>query len=220
MRLAGNSETAADIGADHGYLATALIESGAAKYVIAADKNKGPLSAAKKTATAAGLEGKIALRLGDGLDVIKIGEVETICVAGMGGALIARILEKDLPVAKSARRLVLQPNNGANILRRFLYTRGFDVTDEELVKEKGHIYEIIAAKPVEVPLPLPDEITLLLGARILTKNPILLQEHLSNIIRKYRRKLQGLQQGGKTAEAKAANEVIESLKRLLLQKTV
>ena len=77
---------AADIGTDHGYLAVALLQQGKANFVVAGDKNRGPYEAAKRTVHEYAIsEEQISVRLGDGLEVVKPGEVDTVCIAGMGG---------------------------------------------------------------------------------------------------------------------------------------
>ena len=68
----------ADIGADHGYLSIELVKSGRASFAVASDKNPMPLDAAKKNIAAAGLSDFIEVRLGDGLKVLREGEVDTI----------------------------------------------------------------------------------------------------------------------------------------------
>ena len=83
----------ADIGTDHGYLAAALIEEGRAEHVIASDLNLGPCEAARRTVREQNLKEQIEVRQGDGLTVLAPGEVQTACIAGMGGALMADILE-------------------------------------------------------------------------------------------------------------------------------
>ena len=141
----------ADIGADHGYLSIELIVSGRASKVIATEKNIHPFEAAQKNISAAGLGGVIDIRLGDGLQVLSAGEVDTICIAGMGGALIQKILDDAPEVVKSARRLILQPMNGAEKIRAWLVENNWQIADEDLAESAGIIYEIICAKKNPVP---------------------------------------------------------------------
>ena len=133
----------ADIGTDHAQLAIELIKSGRASKVIAADKNPGPLDAARKNIVAASLEDRIETRLGDGLTVLNADEVDVICMAGMGGALIAEILSAGVPA--SAERLILQPMNVVERVRDWLTLNGWIVIDEDLAEVGGIIYEIIFA---------------------------------------------------------------------------
>ena len=131
----------ADIGADHGYLAIELLRSGRASFVIATDKNSGPLDAAKKNIAAAGL--KIDTRLGDGLKILREGEVDTICIAGMGGSLIGEIL--DSPTTNSVEQLILQPMNAVEKVYAWLENNGWLIGDVDLAEVGGIIYEIISA---------------------------------------------------------------------------
>ena len=135
----------ADVGADHGYLSIALIESGRATRVIATEKNIHPFEAATKNICAAGLSDVIELRLGDGLKVLAAGEVDTICIAGMGGALIATILSESPEVVQGARSLILQPMNGVKKIRTWLAENDWIIADEDLAESAGIIYEIICA---------------------------------------------------------------------------
>ena len=135
----------ADIGADHGYLSIELAKSKRAARVIATDKNSLPLVAAKKNIAAAGLENVIETRLGDGLQVLKVGEVDTICIGGMGGALISKILDDAPKIFQSVENLILQPMNAADKLMTFLADNKFFVADIDLVESGRIIYEIIFA---------------------------------------------------------------------------
>ena len=49
-------------------------------------------------------------------------------------------------MAKSARRLVLQPMAGAATLRRWLVEQGWSLVREALVEDEPHFYEIICAE--------------------------------------------------------------------------
>ncbi len=135
----------ADIGTDHGYLAIELVKSGRASFVVASDKNSGPLDAAKKNIAAAGLNDFIEVRLGDGLKVLSEGEVDTICVAGMGGALIVEILNNSPQITNSAEKLILQPMNALEKLQAWLENNGWYIADIDLAEVGGIIYEIISA---------------------------------------------------------------------------
>ena len=72
---------AADIGTDHGYLAITLLREGRASFVVASDKNQGPYEAAKRTVRENAVPAEaISVRLGDGLQVLEPGEVDTACI--------------------------------------------------------------------------------------------------------------------------------------------
>ena len=136
----------ADIGADHGYLSIELVKSLRAVKVIATEKNLKPFGAAQKNILAAGLENLIEIRLGDGLKVLTAGEVDTICIAGMGGALIEKILDDAPEVVQAAERLILQPMRAAEKIRAWTARSGWKVADEDLAEDGGIIYEIICVE--------------------------------------------------------------------------
>ena len=132
-----------DVGCDHGYLAIALLEGGVASHAIAMDVNKGPLNSAKENVELYGLLDNVDFRLSDGLKKLAVSEADTICICGMGGALITRILDAGIEVAKSAKTLILEPQSEYDKLREFLVRNHFSILDEELCIEEGKIYPII-----------------------------------------------------------------------------
>ncbi len=132
----------ADIGADHGYLSIELIRSGRASKVIATEKNIHPFEALVKNISGFDIEA----RLGDGLKILTAGEVDTICIAGMGGALIIKILDDAPDVVQSARQLILQPMNAVTKVRAWLAENNWTIADEDLAESAGIIYEIICAE--------------------------------------------------------------------------
>lgn len=136
----------ADIGTDHGYIPIHLIENNISKLVIAADVSKGSLNKTIIGIEEMRLQERIYPRLGDGLQVIKPFEVDTVVIAGMGGLLIKDILDKDKGITNSITNFILQPNIAVKELREYLLSNGFTICDEDLVKEDGKYYEIIFAK--------------------------------------------------------------------------
>ncbi|HBK84638.1 MAG TPA: SAM-dependent methyltransferase [Firmicutes bacterium] len=140
----------ADIGSDHGYLAAWLLLTGRVQHTIAGELNRDPAERARLTACAAGLEEKMLVREGAGLSVLQPGEVDTVVIAGMGGATIVQILESNPSVLPDLRRLVLQPNIGGAQVRHWLSEHGWAIIDEALVAENSIIYEIIVAEPGEM----------------------------------------------------------------------
>ena len=125
----------ADVGTDHAYLPAALILEAKIPSAIAADPRQGPLARARTTVREAGLTGRVAFRLGDGLKSIDPRETEAVAIAGMGGETIASILaaapwtrERDLP-------LILQPMSSMSDLRLWLGQNGFCIVTERLACE-------------------------------------------------------------------------------------
>lgn len=137
----------ADIGSDHALLPTYLAQRGMISFAIAGEVNLGPLEAANQQVNAAGLQAAISVRHGNGLEVIQPGEVDAITIAGMGGSLIASILESGKEKLDSVRTLILQPNVGEDEVRHWLDTNGWFLAEEAILKEDEKIYEILTAVP-------------------------------------------------------------------------
>ncbi|WP_152398437.1 MULTISPECIES: tRNA (adenine(22)-N(1))-methyltransferase [Paenibacillus] len=137
----------ADIGSDHALLPVAAVEAGRAIKAVAGEVNQGPLQAAAKQVAEAGRGEDISVRLGDGLAVISPGEVDVITIAGMGGSLIASILNEGQDKLTGVKRLILQPNVGEDLLRRWLLDHAWVLVSEMIIEEDGKIYEILTAVP-------------------------------------------------------------------------
>ena len=142
----------ADIGSDHAYLPAALVLDGKINFAIAGEVVKGPYENAVHEIKDHQLEGQVIPRLADGLAAIEPADkVDTITIAGMGGSLIASILEKDKNKLTEIKRLVLQPNVGESQLREWLMNNHYQIMTEKIIEEDNHIYEIIVAEPSVVP---------------------------------------------------------------------
>ena len=145
LNFVENGERVADIGADHGYLSIELAKKSLATKIIATEKNIEPFGTLRKNVLDSGFENLIEVRLGDGLQVLAAGEVDTICIAGMGGALIKKILDDSPEIVKSAQKIIIQPMNAAKKIREWCAENNFIIEDEDLAESAGIIYEIICA---------------------------------------------------------------------------
>lgn len=137
-----NGAIVADIGTDHGFLPCYLAQSGKAAQVIACDVNVQPLALAQKNIADYNVEQIVSTRLGNGLAVIKPGEVDTVTIAGMGGALMIDILDASPAVVDRLQRIVLQPNVGAEAVRIWAEKNRWQIVAEDLVKEND-IFSVI-----------------------------------------------------------------------------
>lgn len=137
----------ADIGTDHAYLPIELIKTGKVAKAVAADIGRGPLQAAREHVEGAGLTAQISCRLGNGLQVLRPGEVDGIIMAGMGGPLMVDILAAAPAVVERLRFMVLQPMTKSGRVRRYLQRSGWHVERESLALESDVLYQIIYALP-------------------------------------------------------------------------
>ena len=143
----------ADIGTDHGYLGIYLLQSGAARHVIACDLRKRPLENARRNAKLFGVDGEMELRLSDGLEKILPDEVDTVVMAGMGGDLIQKILSQCPWRKREGLQFILQPQSAGNVLRRWLCEDGFEIQREEPVQDGHFLYTVMDIRQGE-PAPL------------------------------------------------------------------
>ena len=89
--------TLADIGSDHAYLPIYAIQNDLCTKAIAGEVIQGPYKAAKRNIANYELNQLVDVRLGDGLSVINSeDQIDNITVCGMGGPLIAKILNLSL----------------------------------------------------------------------------------------------------------------------------
>ncbi|MBM6613811.1 tRNA (adenine-N(1))-methyltransferase [Desemzia sp. RIT804] len=145
----------ADIGSDHAYLPSALVLNQTIKYAIAGEVVDGPYQSAKSHVAELGFEKQIDVRFGDGLDVVELEDnITAISICGMGGSLIASILDKGFKAGKLSgkERLLLQPNVGEYTLRKWLVEHDYQIVAEDLLEENHKMYEIMIAKKSEQPV--------------------------------------------------------------------
>lgn len=139
----------ADIGTDHAYVPASLLLEKKIPSAIAMDLREGPLAHAAQTLRTYHIEDKVQLRLSDGLAALKEGEAECAVIAGMGGELIVRIIEKDKAVAMSLRELILGPQSELEKVRSYLRENGWTIADEEMVEEDGKYYPLLKVRRIE-----------------------------------------------------------------------
>ena len=146
-----------DVGSDHAYLPIELVERGKIESAIAGEVVEGPYQSAVKNVEAHGLKEKIQVRLANGLAAFEeADQVSVITIAGMGGRLIARILEEDLDKLANVERLILQPNNREDDLRIWLQENGFQIVAENILEEAGKFYEILVVEAGQMKLSASD----------------------------------------------------------------
>lgn len=143
--LVRNGKRVSDIGTDHGYLVAYLVEKGICPSGIAADLRKGPLENARQTVIQQGLCEKIELILSDGLQNIPENACDDIVIAGMGGNLIAEILDKAPWVKNERINIVAQPMTHAEVLRQWFIDNGFVINEEKTATDGKRYYCIISA---------------------------------------------------------------------------
>lgn len=191
----------ADIGTDHAYLPIYLAQKGKISRAVASDIREGPLARAEQNIRAAGLSDKIETVLTDGLSGLECYPITDIVIAGMGGLMIASILDAADFIRTTRTRLILQPMQHVSELRRYL-SAGWQVEKEAITEEGGKLYQILCVRYDGVKRK-PSELELLLGSYTLAHKremplfPILCERQAAVLSEK----ITGLEKGGHDASA-------------------
>lgn len=149
VNLVSNTESVADVGCDHGYVAIYLYENQICKKVIALDVNTAPLEKAAEHIKACGYEKYIETRLSDGLKNVKPTEVKSMVCAGMGGKLMIHILSEGKPAIEHMTQMILQPQSQIDMVRQYVRQIGWELIKEEMVLEDKKYYFLMKAIPLK-----------------------------------------------------------------------
>lgn len=198
-----------DIGTDHGLLPACALINQKCRKAIACDVKEGPLNNALKTVKQFGLEGKMELRLGNGLEPITEEEADCIVIAGMGGLLIAEILSDSINKAKRAGTIILQPMRKQDELRTFLWKNGFEILDESLTMEGDKLYQAMKVRYTGNIREEWDPLDEVIGKPLIEKRDPLLQDLVKSAIIRQEKIIKGMR------KAKSSEIIPEREKKLL-----
>lgn len=201
-----------DVGSDHAYLPINLVQSGQIDYAIASEVVKGPFESAQTNVASNQLSDKIDVRLANGLAAFEPDDaISCITICGMGGRLIAEILDNGQSKLDSVERLILQANNREDDLRAWLAHHNYRIIAEDMVTENDKFYEIIVAEHGEMTL----------SAQDLRFGPMLNQTKSPVFLAKWKNELQKLSHAysvipeNKVAERKVVEDKIVAIKEAL-----
>lgn len=170
----------ADVGTDHGYIPVYCYQQGLISNAIAMDINPMPLKRAEDNFRKYGCPSTFELRLSDGLKELSRGEADVIVIAGMGGLLICDILQNGAHAIADDTLLLLQPMIAPSELRHFLFSSGFAVCDEYVVREENKYYNIMAVRKGSMQ---PTDELLYIGNNIAANSPETIVDYLDYKIR-------------------------------------
>ncbi|KOY73073.1 tRNA (adenine(22)-N(1))-methyltransferase [Apilactobacillus kunkeei] len=176
----------ADIGSDHAYLPVYLMKQKQIEFGIASEVAKGPLDNAIQEIKAEGLSDRIDTRLADGLlSVQPEDKIDCVTIAGMGGTLIKNILENGKSHLSGNELLILQPNVGEDRLRIWLMNNQYEISDETILREDGHTYEIIVAKKTDETVKYTEQ--------EIKFGPFLLKQHSDVFVEKWENEIERIE---------------------------
>lgn len=186
-----------DVGTDHAYVPIYLIKSGMCRRAVASDVNRQPLTNACANAQRFGVFEKINFCLGNGISEIhpERYEVTDIIISGMGGELIAEIIDKSEYTRIPGIRLILQPMSSLQELRGYLAEMGYATITEKLCKTGDKYYTCIVAEYDGVRREVPP-VRLLVGDVVDDEADPLVNGFLEHTARKIVRKIRGRREGG------------------------
>ena len=124
-------------------------------------------------------EEKIEIRLSDGAKGLKPYEADRAVIAGMGGALMIRILEEGDTVFQAMEELILQPQSELGKVREYLQKHGWQIEKEDMVEEDGKYYPMMRAVKGTMPALSPEEA--LYGPLLLKEKNKVLKEFLESV---------------------------------------
>ena len=223
-----DAKVVADIGCDHAYTSIYLVENNLADKVIAMDVNKGPVEIAKKNIKLYNVEDRIDVRLSDGTRKLSQGEADTLLISGMGGALIVKILSMRPEILRRCEYLVLSPQSEIFLVRQYLELVGFDIVQEDMVKDEGKFYVGIKAKNTYKSMDLEDykvddngsdngniSIYDRFGKYLLESKNYVLKEYLEYSLRQHEDILKNLENAQRTKPSNATTQRIDEITSLI-----
>ncbi|CAM4175180.1 tRNA (adenine(22)-N(1))-methyltransferase [Jeotgalicoccus halotolerans] len=133
-----------DIGSDHAYLPIYAVNEKIIKTAICGEIARGPYDSSVKNVQQNQLSDVIKIRLGDGLSVLRsMDDADTITICGMGGPLIASIIETGMKFVRGTPRFIVQANTYPYPIRKIMAEHNYKITDELQLKDGPHFYDII-----------------------------------------------------------------------------
>lgn len=133
----------ADVGCDHGRLSVYLMQQCGASRGYACDIRPQPLEKARQLIARKGLEEKITPVLTDGLVGMEGKGITDVIVAGIGGEVLAHVVEEAPFLKEPSIRIILQPQSKEHILRKALYRLGFAIEQEKTVYSGRFLYTVM-----------------------------------------------------------------------------
>lgn len=203
----------ADVGTDHAYLPIFLLTEGVVRFSYCTDINEGPLASARRNAEAAGLLSRTEFLLTDGAAALADKGVSDLAICGMGGELIAEIIERAEWTRDKRVNLILGPMSKQAHLRKYLYSRGYTVLKEAYTTDAGKHYVTLLATYVGECREISDteaEIGLISDGRELSPSS---RDYLLGKARSYEKSVRGKELSG--ADAGDEREVLAAIKGLL-----
>lgn len=179
-----------DVGSDHGLLPYALLSSGRIKHALITDINGLPLQRAQALFKERGYQDRAEFILTDGLHNVT-SAFDAVVIAGMGHHTILNIVERALhKLHQPHLQVLIQSNTKVQELRQALYSLGFTIIDERLIKDRGHYY-VVLKYTYSSHQEILDASDILIGPILRKSSSELMKEYLAYLIQKEMYKIKG-----------------------------
>lgn len=136
----------ADVGTDHAHLPIFLLSEKIIDKAFCTDINRGPLDSAKRNAERFGLLSQMEFILCDGAHALLGKGITDYAICGMGGELIAGIIDRAPHLKEEMPTLILQPMTKQAHLRQYLFEKGFSILTESYSSEGSRHYVTMVAR--------------------------------------------------------------------------
>lgn len=133
----------ADVGCDHGRLSVYLMQHCHAKGGFACDLRPQPLEKARQLLEKKGLSSQVTTVLTDGLCGLEGKGITDVIIAGIGGEVLAHIIEEAPFLKDPSIRIILQPQSKEALLRRTLCRLGYQIEEERCIPSGRFLYTVM-----------------------------------------------------------------------------
>jgi tRNA (adenine22-N1)-methyltransferase len=140
-----SSDKIADIGCDSAELSIYLAHNKISS--IAIDINTNIIENDKLIIHGKNLNKYIDLRVGNGTEVLKLKEVNTLVLAGLGSYTIIKIIEHS---KYKYKKIITIANKNHKFLRKKMLEYNYKILSEEIIIEKNKYYNLIVFVPGKV----------------------------------------------------------------------
>ncbi|MGN0771822.1 MAG: class I SAM-dependent methyltransferase [Christensenellales bacterium] len=131
----------ADVGCDHGKIGLTALKENRVNKTIESDVSAPSLDKAISLAAQEGLD-NVEFICCDGFDGYQDYQADVAVISGMGGREIVKILSRRI---KGVERYVLSAHKDVAFLRQYLYSQGYSLTKDYVVKSGKKFYNVIVA---------------------------------------------------------------------------
>jgi tRNA (adenine22-N1)-methyltransferase len=132
----------ADVGSDHAELPLYLFEEGRIAFCQAIENKAGPYERSAEALLSSRYQSRILLSLSDGISHLDP-QVDTVVIAGMGGALVSSILTKHPERLAFVTTIIVDPHTDWPLVRKTLMGLSFVLSEEKFLYDERIAYDVM-----------------------------------------------------------------------------